>query len=300
MREQWCFTFTRTRSVPVLFGPQSLQPQRVWHLRSGITLPVFLKWVTWAMSIAQFFLGVFFSRHQAGFSFLWVSELWMIRSAWWRFCESFGPFLGEYQEVRRRHFTSFYWKVICCRRSKVRPEWRSRLFKIINYSYPLLTVVTGDLWIICGAFYIGFKMNSLLNGQLGLFLLLFLGSAGGQEVGQECLANFKSGREDFVLDADDSVKDGATFISSPKLNRYKDCLISCCKEPRCNVAFMEKAGEEGLVKSCFLFDCLYKKKYVCHFVRRTGYINYIMDSVYEDYLALDAPTGKPKTPANII
>lgn len=142
------------------------------------------------------------------------------------------------------------------------------------------------------AFYIGLKMNSLLIVHLGLFLLLLIGSAGGQEVGQECLANFKSGREDFVLDADDSVKDGATFISSPKLNRYKDCLVACCKEPKCNVAFMEKADEEGFVKSCFLFDCLYKKKYACHFVRRTGYINYIMDSVYEGYLAVDAPTGK--------
>lgn len=136
-------------------------------------------------------------------------------------------------------------------------------------------------------------MNSSITGQLGLFLLLLIGSAGGQEVGQECFANFKSGREDFVLDADDSVKEGATFISSPKLNRQKDCLISCCKEPRCNVAFMEKGDAEGLVKSCFLFDCLYKKKYVCQFVRKTGYVNFIMDSVYEGYLAEDVSPGEP-------
>lgn len=141
-------------------------------------------------------------------------------------------------------------------------------------------------------------MKSLPGAPLGacalLFLLLFLGSAGGQEPSQECVANFKNGREDFVLDTDDSVKDGATFISSPKLTRYKDCLVSCCKEPRCNVAFMEKGDDEGSVKSCFLFDCLYKKKYVCRFVRKTGYINYILDSVYEGYLAVDVPPGKSK------
>lgn len=147
-------------------------------------------------------------------------------------------------------------------------------------------------------------MDSLLKGQLGAFALLFLlsffGSAGGQAVGQECLASFKSGREDFFLDVDDSVKDGATFISSPKLNRSKDCLVACCKEPRCNVAVMENGEKEGLVKSCFLFDCLYKKKYVCHFVKKTGYINYILDSVYEGYLTVDAPTSKTKTPTNNI
>lgn len=142
-------------------------------------------------------------------------------------------------------------------------------------------------------------MNSLLKGQLGacalLLLVLLLDSTSGQEVGEECLASFKEGRKDFILDADESVKDGATFISSPKLDRYKDCVSACCKEPKCNVAFMEKGAEEGLVSSCFLFDCLYKKKYVCRFVRKKGYMSYILDSVHESYLAVDALPSKTKT-----
>lgn len=142
-------------------------------------------------------------------------------------------------------------------------------------------------------------MNSHLKGQLRVFalllLMLFVDSTGGQGTGAECLDKFKSGREDFVLDADESVNDGATFISSPKLERYKDCVVACCKEPKCNVAFMERGDEEGLVKSCFLFDCLYKQKYACRFVRKKGYISYILDSVYDSYLAVDIPPSKIKT-----
>ncbi|XP_071353965.1 kunitz-type protease inhibitor 1a [Trachinotus anak] len=143
-------------------------------------------------------------------------------------------------------------------------------------------------------------MNLPRKGQWGasalLLFVLSLGSAGGQSSGEQCLAKFKSGRQDFVLDADESVKDGATFISSPKLERHKDCVVACCKDPRCNVAFMERGAEEGMVKSCFLFDCLYKKKYACRFVRKKGYINYILESVYDSYLELDVPPNESDRP----
>ncbi|XP_042356937.1 kunitz-type protease inhibitor 1a isoform X2 [Plectropomus leopardus] len=143
-------------------------------------------------------------------------------------------------------------------------------------------------------------MISLLKGQLGacaLLLVAFLPDfTCSQETGEACLAKFKEGRQDFVLDADESVKDGATFISSPPLDRYKDCVSACCKEPKCNVAFMERGSAEGLVKSCFLFDCLYKKKYACRFVRKKGYISYILESVYESYLESDVPPNDSDRP----
>uniref|UniRef100_A0A673CKZ3 Serine peptidase inhibitor, Kunitz type 1 a n=1 Tax=Sphaeramia orbicularis TaxID=375764 RepID=A0A673CKZ3_9TELE len=124
----------------------------------------------------------------------------------------------------------------------------------------------------------------LLQVTFGFYLCGNLYSGAAQVTGEECLTRFKEGQEDFVLDGDESVKDGATFLSSPPLTRYRDCVASCCKDPRCNVAFMQKGSEEGLVNSCFLFDCLYKKQYVCRFVRKKGYINYILDSVYDSYL----------------
>ncbi|XP_039992953.1 kunitz-type protease inhibitor 1a isoform X2 [Xiphias gladius] len=119
--------------------------------------------------------------------------------------------------------------------------------------------------------------------------MLSLDSSGGQESAEDCLAKFKSGRENFVLDTDESVKDGATFISSPKLEQSSDCVRACCDDPRCNLAFMERRAGGGLINSCFLFDCLYKKKYVCRFVRKKGYINYILDSVYDSYPYVDVP-----------
>uniref|UniRef100_A0A3Q2Y9K2 MANSC domain-containing protein n=1 Tax=Hippocampus comes TaxID=109280 RepID=A0A3Q2Y9K2_HIPCM len=122
-----------------------------------------------------------------------------------------------------------------------------------------------------------------------VLLLVFLACAFSQETGEECLAKFKKGREDFVLDVDESVKDGAMFISSPKLDRSRDCVAACCKEEKCNVAFMQGGAEENSIKSCFLFNCLYKKKYACRFVRKKGYYNYILDSVYESYLEVDLP-----------
>ncbi|XP_054469948.1 kunitz-type protease inhibitor 1a [Anoplopoma fimbria] len=140
-------------------------------------------------------------------------------------------------------------------------------------------------------------MNFLLNGQWGAFLLIvLLESTCGQDYGETCFAKFKKGQEDFVLDADESVKDGASFISSPKLDRYRDCVSACCREPKCNVAFMERGDEEGKVKSCFLFDCLYKKKYACRFVRKKGYINYILDSMYESYFERDVPRNNADSP----
>ncbi|KAM9571089.1 kunitz-type protease inhibitor 1-like isoform 2-T2 [Salvelinus alpinus] len=132
------------------------------------------------------------------------------------------------------------------------------------------------------------RMTSL---QIGLLLgasvccIIFLGHAEAQAFGEQCLEKFKKGRDDFVLDTNESVKDGATFIASMKVERSNDCIRSCCKYTRCNVAFMEKVSDEGMIKSCFLFDCLYKQTYVCRFVRKKGFQNYIIDSVYASDLA---------------
>lgn len=140
-------------------------------------------------------------------------------------------------------------------------------------------------------------MKSFLEGHLGACCLLIatlLLDSFCQEVEEGCLGKFKKGRDDFILDTDESVKDGATFLLSPKLGRYRDCVGACCKDPKCNVAFMERGEEEGSISSCFLFDCLYKMKYVCRFVRKKGFTNYIQDTVYESYLSVNLPPSKSK------
>lgn len=140
------------------------------------------------------------------------------------------------------------------------------------------------------------KMSSRSVGALSVLLLCFLDLCGAQATGEECLEKFKMGKEDFVLDVDESVKDGAIFLSSPPLTSSKDCVAACCKEPKCNVALMQKAAGEGLTQSCFLFDCLYKQKYVCRFVSKKNYVNYVLDTVYDSYLHLETPSNGDDRP----
>ncbi|XP_068607876.1 kunitz-type protease inhibitor 1a [Brachionichthys hirsutus] len=140
-------------------------------------------------------------------------------------------------------------------------------------------------------------MTALLRGRFGALLLaLLLDSARCQDDGEECLARFKMGRENFILDTEESVKDGATFVSSPALNTDQDCVRACCKDARCNVAFMERGAEEGSVNSCYLFDCLKMSKYVCRFASKRGYINYFGGSVYQKYISMDVPPNEEDHP----
>ncbi|KAG7466339.1 hypothetical protein MATL_G00163670 [Megalops atlanticus] len=124
----------------------------------------------------------------------------------------------------------------------------------------------------------------LLLGSSLLLQTLCTVRAQAESFGEQCLAKFKKGKEGFVLDTDESVKEGATFTASPTVQRTNDCVRSCCKDPKCNLALMEDGEEEGLIKACFLFNCLYKQKYVCKFVKKKGFNNYILSTVFDNYL----------------
>ncbi|XP_073683065.1 kunitz-type protease inhibitor 1a isoform X1 [Garra rufa] len=100
----------------------------------------------------------------------------------------------------------------------------------------------------------------------------------------ECMDKFSLGKEDFVLDVDESVKEGATFLSSPRVSRTQDCVQACCNDPNCNLALIEHGEDSKSTTSCFIFNCLYKQKKVCRFVRKDGFSNYLLISVFKDYL----------------
>ncbi|KAI1897921.1 hypothetical protein AGOR_G00088260 [Albula goreensis] len=112
-----------------------------------------------------------------------------------------------------------------------------------------------------------------------------------------CLQQYRKGKDDFVLDTEESVKDGATFIASPEVQRRSDCISSCCGDPKCNLVLVENGAEEGAINACFLFNCLYKQKYVCRFARKKGYSNHILKSVFENYFEapddVDGDEDKP-------
>ncbi|CAJ0948769.1 unnamed protein product [Ranitomeya imitator] len=102
--------------------------------------------------------------------------------------------------------------------------------------------------------------------------------------GQSCLDNFTN-MPNFVLDLNDSVSSGATFLTAPALDRVRDCLTACCRSPSCNVALVERdPGHDDIIHSCFLLNCVYKQEFVCKFVRKEGFSNYVTVDVSKKYL----------------
>uniref|UniRef100_A0A8C1LMX4 Serine peptidase inhibitor, Kunitz type 1 b n=1 Tax=Cyprinus carpio TaxID=7962 RepID=A0A8C1LMX4_CYPCA len=100
----------------------------------------------------------------------------------------------------------------------------------------------------------------------------------------QCVQTFRPGREDFVLDTEEAIEDGAVFLSNPSVANRDACIATCCRDPKCNLALIEDGHEKGSNSSCFLFNCLYKQKYVCRFIQKKGFTNYLLDSVYELYM----------------
>ncbi|XP_062407610.1 kunitz-type protease inhibitor 1-like isoform X2 [Sardina pilchardus] len=121
-------------------------------------------------------------------------------------------------------------------------------------------------------------------------LLLCLHLSFADVTDQSCTKIFEKGQDNFVLDTDESVKEGATYIDTPTVQSPEECVTACCRDLNCNLALI-KTGVEQSLPQCFLFDCLYKQKYVCRFVRKDGFVNYILDSVFDNYL--DGPTADP-------
>ncbi|XP_029454448.1 kunitz-type protease inhibitor 1 isoform X2 [Rhinatrema bivittatum] len=118
-----------------------------------------------------------------------------------------------------------------------------------------------------------------------------------ESFGEACLNSFTKGMPNFILDLDDSVKSGATFLGSSPVHRGKDCVRACCKTPTCNLALAEQATEgEDLIKTCFLMNCLYEQSFVCKFARKDGFLNYVKQEVYDTYVAEREPTDGDRPP----
>ncbi|XP_018420861.1 PREDICTED: kunitz-type protease inhibitor 1 [Nanorana parkeri] len=103
--------------------------------------------------------------------------------------------------------------------------------------------------------------------------------------GQACLDNFTKSKSNFVLELNESVSDGATFLSSPSLDRGRDCMSACCRTPGCNLALVElEPGHDDIIKSCFLLNCIYKQEFVCKLARKEGFLGYVLLDGSNKYL----------------
>uniref|UniRef100_A0AAY4D1W9 Serine peptidase inhibitor, Kunitz type 1 b n=1 Tax=Denticeps clupeoides TaxID=299321 RepID=A0AAY4D1W9_9TELE len=93
-----------------------------------------------------------------------------------------------------------------------------------------------------------------------------------------CAADFREGKADFFLDTSDSINAGAALLAG---FNAMDCVAACCDHPRCSVALSDLRDAAG---GCFLFDCLYKERFVCNFARKEGFVSYVKASVYARFL----------------
>uniref|UniRef100_UPI00398F8371 kunitz-type protease inhibitor 1-like isoform X2 n=1 Tax=Pristiophorus japonicus TaxID=55135 RepID=UPI00398F8371 len=148
-------------------------------------------------------------------------------------------------------------------------------------------------------------MLSHRPGLLSLLACLLYLLQGSRAIDpNHCPSRYSLGREDFVLDTDQSVSEGATFLASPNVSRARDCVRMCCRTRDCNVVLLEDQPSQQprvqpllrTISGCFLFNCLYNQVYVCKFFRREGYSNFILDTLYRAYLKPRAPSAGDKLP----
>uniref|UniRef100_A0A3Q3XCL6 BPTI/Kunitz inhibitor domain-containing protein n=1 Tax=Mola mola TaxID=94237 RepID=A0A3Q3XCL6_MOLML len=113
------------------------------------------------------------------------------------------------------------------------------------------------------------KHSELAVFTVCLFVCLFTVSTAEDA---NCGDPFRAGQENFVLDAEDAVLAGAALLAAAHARTPVECERACCAE---------RAAEN---RTCVLFDCVHRNRYVCRFVNLVGYRTFIRDSVFQKHL----------------
>lgn len=134
-------------------------------------------------------------------------------------------------------------------------------------------------------------------------LLLLLPPTWSAGAAEDCSGGvFRSGQENFVLDAEDAVKEGAALLATAHVRSADACERACCEDPRCNLALLEPRGSGAAAAenhTCVLFNCVHRNRFVCRFVNQAGYRSYIRESVYLKHLQGPQGAGEPAPPIAI-
>ncbi|KAM9339379.1 kunitz-type protease inhibitor 1-like [Symphorus nematophorus] len=135
--------------------------------------------------------------------------------------------------------------------------------------------------------------SSSLPLLLPLLLLLLRSAAAADDAA--CSGAFRPGQENFLLDVEDAVNAGAALVFTAHVRSQEACERACCEEPRCNLALLEPSGTAAAAaaenRTCVLFNCVHRNRFVCRFVNEVGYRSYIRESVYLKHL--QGPQGPP-------
>uniref|UniRef100_A0A8D3DNU5 Kunitz-type protease inhibitor 1-like n=1 Tax=Scophthalmus maximus TaxID=52904 RepID=A0A8D3DNU5_SCOMX len=123
-----------------------------------------------------------------------------------------------------------------------------------------------------------------------------------EETTQKAVDPFRSGQDDFVLDAEDAAKEGAALLATAHVQSPEACERACCLNPHCNLALLAPRGTAGAAaahnRTCALFSCVHRNRFVCRFVNQVGYRSYIRESVFQRHLAGPQGTGEARPIAN--
>lgn len=98
---------------------------------------------------------------------------------------------------------------------------------------------------------------------------------------------FRPGRENFVLDVEDAVSEGAALLATAHVQDADACQRACCEKTRCNLALLEPTPSpqrEAGNFTCALFNCVHRNRFVCRFVTKVGYSSFIRESVFQKHL----------------
>lgn len=139
-------------------------------------------------------------------------------------------------------------------------------------------------------------MSQTSPPSLLLLLFLFARAAGAAE-DAECDAAFRSGQENFVLDIEDAVTEGAALLTTIHVQSKEECERACCDNPLCNLGLLEPRGSGAAaadLKTCVMFNCVHRNRFVCRFVNQAGYQSFIRLAVYQKHL--QGPQGDEKAP----
>lgn len=136
--------------------------------------------------------------------------------------------------------------------------------------------------------------RSHLHSHLLLLLFLLPPRPAAAEPAASCDSGpqFRPGRENFVLDAEDAVGEGAAPLATAHVRDADACQRACCEDARCNLALLEppRAPQaEGTNVTCVLFNCVHRNRFVCRFVTHVGYRSFIRESVFRKHLR--GPSG---------
>lgn len=124
------------------------------------------------------------------------------------------------------------------------------------------------------------------------FLLLFLllvrpGGAAEEQQEEEEQSDLRRGKEDFMLDVEDAVKGGAALLAALRVHSALECERACSADTRCSLAQLDKSDDD--MRTCSLFNCERRNRFVCRFVHQGGFQTYMPGSVYRKYL--EGPQG---------